>query len=143
MDTQARIDDYIARQTQPKRDDLQTLHRMILEVSPSCRLWFLDGRNDEGKIVSNPSIGYGVQAKQYASGEVREFYQVGLSANTTGISIYVMGLSDKQHLSHAYGQALGRAKITGYCVKFKNLADVDPAVIQQMVANHLGEGASP
>ena len=142
MNVQAQIQSYIAGQAQPKRDDLQTLHRMALGVSPNCRLWFLDGRSDEGKVVSNPNIGYGVQAKRYANGDVREFYQVGLSANTAGISIYIMGLSDKTHLFRAYGQTLGKAKITGYCVTFKRLKDVNLDVIEQMVADHLGKGAA-
>ena len=140
MDTQAQIDSYIADQPQPKREDLQTLHRAILKASPNCRLWFLDGRNEAGKVVSNPSIGYGVLAKRYANGETRDFYRVGLSANTTGISIYIMGLDDKTYLSRTYGPALGKAKITRYCVKFRNLAEVSLAVIEQMVANHLGDG---
>jgi hypothetical protein len=143
MDVQAQIDSYIADQPQPKREDLQTLHRAMLKASPNCRLWFLDGTNEEGKVVSNPSIGYGVQARRYANGETRDLYQVGLSANTTGISIYIMGLDDKKHLSETYGQVLGKAKITGYCVKFRNLGDVDLGVIEMMVASHLGHRAVP
>jgi hypothetical protein len=141
MDVQAQIENYIAGQAQPKRDDLQTLHRMALAASPNCRLWFLDGRNDAGKVVTNPNIGYGVQAKRYANGEVKEFYRVGLSANTSGISIYVMGLSDKKHLSQTYGQTLGKAKITGYCVSFRSLKDVNLGVIERMVADHLSKEA--
>jgi len=143
MEMLAQIEGYIADQPQPKREDLQTLHRAMLKASPNCRLWFVNGRNEEGKVVSNPSIGYGVQARRYADGETREFYQVGLSANATGISIYIMGLDDKKYLSATYGQALGKAKITGYCVKFRRLGDVDLGVIEMMVANHLGDGAVP
>jgi hypothetical protein len=142
MDVQAQIQSYIAGQAQPKRDDLQTLHRMALGVSPNCRLWFLDGRNDAGKVVSNPNIGYGVQAKRYANGDVKAFYQVGLSGNTSGISMYIMGLSDKTHLSQTYGPTLGKAKITGYCVTFKSLNDVNLDVIEQMLADHLGREAA-
>jgi hypothetical protein len=142
MNVQAQIQTYIAGQAQPKRDDLQILHRKALGVSPDCRLWFLDGRNEAGKIVSNPSIGYGVQEKRYANGDAKEFYQVGLSANTSGISLYIMGLSDKTHLSRAYGQALGKAKITGYCVTFRSLKDVNLDVIEQMVTDHLGQNAT-
>ncbi len=138
MDMQAQINRYIADQPQPKREELQTLHRVMLEASPNCRLWFLDGRNDEGKVISNPNIGYGVLVRTYANGETREFYQVGLSANTTGISIYIMGLDDKKYLFETYGRALGKAKITGYCVKFRSLEDVNLGVIEQMAANHLG-----
>jgi hypothetical protein len=138
MDVQAQIQSYIAGQPSAKRDDLETLHRVALAASPDCRLWFLDGRNDEGKIVSNPSIGYGVQVQRYANGDTREFYQVGLSANTAGLSLYLMGLSDKTQLSRVYGPALGKAKITGYCVKFRSLNDVDLSVVERMIGDHLG-----
>jgi hypothetical protein len=141
MDVRAQIESYIAGQPEPKREDLRTLHRLMLKASPNCRLWFLDGRNEAGKVVSNPNIGYGVQTKAYASGETKEFYQIGLSTNTTGISLYIMGLDDKTYLSKTYGPALGKAKITGYCVKFRKLGDVNLSVIEQMIANHLGERA--
>ena len=52
----------------------------------------------------------------YASGESREFYQVGLSANTSGISVYVMDTEDKKYLSETYGQKLGKAKVTAIAV---------------------------
>ena len=45
-------------------------------------------------MVSNPNIGYGVQTITYAGGSAKEFCQIGLSANTTGISVYVMGIKD-------------------------------------------------
>jgi hypothetical protein len=141
MDLQAQIDSYIAEQPQPKREELQTLHRLILAASPNGRLWFLDGRNEEGKVVSNPTIGYGIQEREYANRKTKAFFQIGLSANTTGLSIYVMGLDDKQYLSETYGHMIGKAKITGYCVKFRSLGNVNLGVISQMVANHLGKGA--
>jgi pimeloyl-ACP methyl ester carboxylesterase len=70
----------IATQPEPKRSDMQELHRIILEVMPKCKLWFLDGKDDEGRTVSNPNIGYGFQNIEYADGKTREFYQVGISA---------------------------------------------------------------
>jgi hypothetical protein len=110
----------------------------MLRISPTCKLWYLDGRNAEGKVVSNPNIGYGLQSRRYASGETREFYQVGVSANTTGISLYFMGLDDKKYLSETYGKRLGKATITGYCVKVKTLKDVNLNIIEEMVTNHMG-----
>ena len=61
--------------------------------------------------------------------ETREFYQVGLSANTTGISLYIVGLEDKAYLSKTYGEKLGKANITGYCVKFRRTKDTEPQYI--------------
>ena len=138
MSVQEQIDRYISDQPQSKQEELQHLNRLILSTSPRCKLWFLDGRNSEGKIVSNPNIGYGLQTIKYANGETKEFYKIGLSANTTGISVYVMGIDDKKYLQETYGEKLGKAKITGYCVKFKYLRDIDVDTLEEMVVSHMG-----
>jgi hypothetical protein len=138
MNVQEQIDSYIADQSKAKSEEIQEINRLILQISPSLKLWFLDGRNSEGKIVSNPNIGYGSQTMKYAGGETREFYQIGVSANTTGISVYVVGNEDKTHLSQTYGPKLGKAKITGYCIKFRSLKDIDIGVLEEIVADHLG-----
>jgi len=138
MTVQAQIDAYVSRQPQPKAEELRELDRLILRASPGCRLWFLDGTNEDGKIVSNPNIGYGLQTIGYANGETKDFYRIGLSANTTGISVYVMGLDDKNHLAETYGKRLGKAKVTGYCVKFRSVKDIDLDVLEEMIAAHMG-----
>lgn len=138
MTTQAQIADYIAGQPQPKRDEMEVLHQRILRLAPDCRLRFLDGRNDEGKTVSNPNIGYGSTTIKYADGKAREFYQLGLSANTTGISLYVMGVEDKTSLARAFGDRLGKASITGYCIKFRTLKDIDAEVLDEVIRFALG-----
>lgn len=125
MSVKTDIETYIAGQPEPKRSDMQALHRVILKAMPRCKLWFLDGKNSEGKTVSNPNIGYGLHTMKYADGKTREFYQIGLSANTTGISVYVLGIEDKKYLAKAYGKKLGKASVTGYCIKFKALKDID------------------
>lgn len=133
MDTQAQIKEYIGTQPGPKQSDMQELHRMILGINPSCRLWFLDGKNSDNKIVSNPNIGYGAYTIKYADGTSREFYQVGMSANTSGISIYIMGIEDKTFLLQTYGKRLGKASVTGYCIKFKALKDIDTNVLEEAI----------
>ncbi len=100
---------------------------------PACKLWFLDGRNNEGKTVSNPSIGYGSYTIKYADGKTKEFYQIGLSANTTGISVYVMGIEDKKYLAETFGKNLGKASVTGYCIKFKTLKDINTDVLEAAI----------
>ena len=123
--TQKEIENYIVSQPEPKRGDMQALHRLILKAMPRCKLWFLDGKDSKGKIVSNPNIGYGSYTIHYAGGKTREFYQIGLSANTTGISVYVMGIEDRKYLAKTYGKTLGKASVSGYCIKFKALKDID------------------
>ena len=133
MNVQEQIKKYITGQPEEKCSDMQELHRMILQVKPKCKLWFLDGKDDKGKIVSNPNIGYGSYTIKYADGKTREFYQIGLSANTTGISVYIMGIEDKTYLTKTYGKKLGKASVTGYCIKFKNLKDININVLEDAV----------
>ena len=129
MDIQKEISDYIASQNETKRNNIQALHQMIVTLNPDCKLWFLDGKNSENKVVSNPNICYGLLNLQYAGGKTKPFYQIGISANTSGISVYIMGLSDKLFLSKTYGQSLGKASISGYCIKFKALKDIQVDVL--------------
>ncbi len=125
MDVAASVEAYLASQPEPKQADLRRLHAHMLEEFPDGRLWFTDGTNEDGKVVANPNIGYGTHTIAYADGSSREFYRIGLSANTAGISVYVLALDDKAHLSRTYGATIGRASVTGYCIKFKRLADVN------------------
>lgn len=112
---------------------MQALHRLILQVMPKCKLWFLDGKNSRGKTVSNPNIGYGLQTIKYADGTTREFYQIGMSANTTGISVYILGIKDKTYLAKTYGKKLGKANVTGYCIKFKTLKDINTEILEEAI----------
>lgn len=133
MNIQEQIKAYIASQTESKQNELQELHRIVLGIKPACKLWFLDGKNSDGKVVSNPNIGYGAYTIKYADGTSREFYQVGLSANTTGISVYILGIDDKAYLKKTYEGKIGKASVTGYCIKFKSLKDVNIDVLETAI----------
>src|SRR5215813_6821649 len=133
MNVQEQIKEYITSQPETKRSDMQELHRVILQVMPGCKLWFLDGKDSNNKTVSNPNIGYGSYTIKYAKGETREFYQIGLSANTTGISVYIMGLNDKTYLAKTYGKKIGKASVTGYCIKFRTLKDINTDVLKEAI----------
>jgi len=129
MNVQEQIKKYIISQPEAKRSDMQELHRIILQIMPGCKLWFLDGKDSENKTVSNPNIGYGSRTIKYADGTTREFYQIGLSANKTGISVYILGIEDKKYLAQTYGKALGKASVTGYCIRFKTLKDIKVEIL--------------
>lgn len=139
MNVKEQIKEYIGTQPEPKRSDLQALHQRILQVMPGCKLWYLDGKDEKGKVVTNPNIGYGAYTMKLAGGKTREFYQVGLSANTTGISVYIMGIEDKKHLINTYGKDLGKASVTGYCIKFKNLKDINLDVLEKAIKDRASQ----
>ena len=127
------INRYLESIPEPKQADMRRLHGVILEMNPGCKLWFLDGKDESGKVVSNPNIGYGTLNKKYADGTINEFYQAGISANSAGISVYIMGMDDKKYLQEKYAQAIGKASITGYCIKFKTLRDIALDVLKAAI----------
>ena len=133
MNIKEQIKTYIDSQPDPKRADIEALHARILKVLPKCKLWFLDGKDDKGKTVTNPNIGYGHQTLKYADGKTKEFYQIGISANTTGISVYIIGINDKTYLSQTYSKKLGKASVTGYCIKFKKLKDINIDILEAAI----------
>ena len=133
MNVKEQIKQYITSQPEPKRNDMQELHKHILQVMPACKLWFLDGKDDKGKTVSNPNIGYGSYTINYADGTTRKFYQIGLSANTTGISVYILGIKDKKYLAQTYGKKLGKASVSGYCIRFKTIKDIKIDILQAAI----------
>lgn len=139
MSVEDGIKAYIASQPEPKHGEMQALHDTLLKLLPKARLWFLDGKDEKGKVVSNPNIGYGVRTIHYADGKTKEFYQIGISGNTTGISVYIMGIDDKKYLPDTYAKQIGKASVTGYCIKFKKLADIDLEVLKTAVLDAIAK----
>lgn len=133
MNVKEQIKAHIASQPEQKRSDMQALHRLLLQVSPTCKLWFSDGKNDEGKTVANPTIGYGVYSIKYANGTSKDFFQIGISANKTGISLYILGKKDKAYLARVFGKKLGRASISGYCIRFRELKDINRDILESVL----------
>ncbi|HTV59185.1 MAG TPA: DUF1801 domain-containing protein [Verrucomicrobiae bacterium] len=133
MNVREEIKKYIASQSEPKRSDMQKLHRVILQALPKCKLWFDSGKNSKNQTISNPTIGYGFHTIKYADGKTRDFFQIGVSANKTGISVYILGIKDKKYLAQTYGKKLGKASVSGYCIRFKTLADINIDVLEAAI----------
>ena len=133
MNVEEQIEQYLTSQPEPKRSDMQALHMRMFQLLPGCKLWFDDGKNSENKTISNPTIGYGFYTIKYADGKTREFFQIGLSANKTGISIYILGIKDKTYLAQTYGKELGKASVTGYCIRFKNSKDINIIILEAAI----------
>ncbi len=92
---------------------MSVTHDMQPEASIPTITGILDGMNDEGKIVSNPNIGYGSRPHKYADGTLRALYQIGLSAT--------------------YAKDLGKATVTGYCIRFKTLNDINIETLEAAI----------
>lgn len=137
MDLNDQIKAYFDTLPEVKSQEMQNLHLMITEIMPDSKRWFLDGKDETGKVVSNPNVGYGSQILKYANGKTKEFYQIGISANTSGISVYIMGLEDKNYLPLNFGKEIGKAAVTGYCIKFKKLKDINLQVLEAAIRSGL------
>ncbi|MBK8874191.1 MAG: DUF1801 domain-containing protein [Bacteroidetes bacterium] len=133
MTTKSEISSYLLSLPESKRAEMETLHQHIQKLLSKTKLWFLDGKDEKGKVVSNPNIGYGSETMKYTDGTTKEFYQIGISSNTSGISVYIMGLEDKKYLIQTYGDSIGKAAVTGYCIKFKKLNDIDLDILEKAI----------
>jgi hypothetical protein len=133
MSVEEQIKKHIGSQPEPKKSDLQALHERTLKGAPGSKLWFDNGKNAENKTVTNPTIGYGLQTLKYADGKTKEFFRIGISTNTTGISVYVLGLKDKTFLAKKFGKRIGKATVTGYCIRFKSLKEIDVDVLEEAI----------
>jgi hypothetical protein len=44
-----------------------------------------------------------------------------------------MGVNDKKYLAETFGKELGKATVTGYCIKFKTLTDIKIDVLKAAI----------
>jgi len=127
------IQEYIKDQNEMKRFEMQTLHELVTKVMHDSKLWFFDGKDENNKTVSNPNIGYGNHTIKYVDGTIKEFYKIGISANTAGISVYIFGIENKKFLPETYGHKIGKASVSGYCIKFKTIKDINIEVLEEII----------
>ncbi len=137
MSVKDQIKEHIASLPEAKAAEMQALHKLVLTISPKCKLWYESGVDSSGKQVTNPNIGYGSYTIKYANGDTREFFRVGFSANKAGISCYILGLKDKKYLANTYAKTIGKATVTGYCIKFKKLGDINLDVLEDAIRYRL------
>jgi hypothetical protein len=44
-----------------------------------------------------------------------------------------MGIEDKTYLAQTFGKEIGKASVTGYCIKLKTLKDINIAVLEAAI----------
>jgi len=129
MEIKSQIKELIKSQSEPKQSEMQELHNLILQLMPKCKQWYFDGKNEDGKQVAHPTIGYGEYNITYKDGTVREFFRIGLLANPTGLAVHIMGLDDKKFLIDSYGKTIGKAKVGSYGISFKSIKDINVEIL--------------
>jgi hypothetical protein len=124
---------YLQKLPRSKQQELQEFIRIVAQVAPQEMATFYDGKDKEGKVVTNGTIGFGSYLHHFSDGRMEQLYRIGISPNATGFSIYVLGLMDKEILKTRFANSLGKAKVTGYCIKFKSLKDLDEKIVLDLI----------
>lgn len=135
MNVQEQIKALIKSQAEPKQSEMQELHHLILQLMPNCKQWYFDGKNEDGKQVAHPTIGYGEYTITYKDGSTRAFFRIGLLANPTGLAVHIMGIDNKKFLPDTYGKTIGKAKVGSYGIAFKSIKDINLDILKEAIQN--------
>ena len=138
MEIKAQIKEYIKSQPEPKQSEMQELDNLILKMMPNCKQWYFDGKNEDGKQVAHPTIGYGNYTITYKDGSTREFFRIGLLASPTGLAVHIMGIEDKKFLTNTYGKTIGKAKVGSYGITFKSIKDINLEILKEAIRFRAG-----
>ena len=106
---------------------LTWMHREFPQLEQS----FHDGKNEQGKQVTNPTYGFGLFEQNYANGAKKIHFRIGVAETKNGFSIYLLGIRGKLDLPELC-QDIGKAKVTGYCISFKKWGDLNLEVLRSI-----------
>jgi hypothetical protein len=109
---------YIAALDEPRHSDVARLHERIRDQAPSMRSYV-----DAGMLA------YGRYDYRYASGRRGDWFVLGLASNKAYISLYAPTLDLEPYVGRLPKANLGRG-----CIRFKRLDDLDPAVLDEVIA---------
>ena len=118
--TQTSVDDFIAAIDRPvRRADAGVLREMMERITGApATMW--------GPTI----IGFGTYHYLYASGHGGDMCRVGFSPRAANLVLYVGGFSGYDELL----ARLGKHKRSKACLYVNKLADVDPIVLEAIVA---------
>jgi hypothetical protein len=104
-------------------DDLATDSRVLIALMRRVS-------DHEPQIWNVGTIGFDTYHYRYDSGREGDGHVLGFYPRKGRITIYLMD-GTKRHA--ALLAKVGRHTTTGYCVYVKNLSDIDPAILEQLM----------
>ena len=117
------IEEYIAALAEPRRTDVAALDALIREHAPGLE-----------PVVAGEMLGYGPFHYRYASGREGDTTLLGLASQKRYISLYVLCATGGRYLAESYVERLPKASVGKSCVRFTRLADIDTAVLGELIA---------
>ena len=124
--TTASVDDYLAsRANAQQHADSRELMALFKKITrQTARMW-------------GPSIvGYGTYRYTYESGRTGEAPLASFAIRGREFVVYILADVPKQK---ALLSKLGKHKMRGVCLNFKQIADVDKSILEQLVVGSIAE----
>ena len=119
----ATSDEYIDALEEPRRSDIRALDELIRREAPQLEPHIASGMLAYGRY----------HYKGKSKGTEGEWFHIGLASNKRYISLYVMAASKDGYLAESFKERLPKADIGRSCVRFKHLADLDLATLQELI----------
>ena len=124
--TDASIDGYIAsRASEEQAADCKKLMAMLKKAT-----------KQQPKMWGPSIVGYGSYRYTYESGRTGEAPLAGFAIRGRQLLVYLVAEGDRQKFLLS---KLGKHSIGKSCLYFKMLADLDPSVLEQLVAGSVAE----
>ncbi|MEK7572236.1 MAG: DUF1801 domain-containing protein [Patescibacteria group bacterium] len=124
-------EEYIAAIGEPRKSQIQQLHKFIQKTVPKLK-----------PIIIYGMIGYGPYHYQSKSGREGEWTTMALASQKNYISVYVSCAdSDGVYIAEKYKDQLPKANIGKSCIRFKKIEDIDLDVLKKILLE--GEKTPP
>ena len=111
-------DDWIAALPEPRRTDIAAVDARIRAIAPDLR-----------RYVERGMLAFGRYRYRYASKREGDWAVLGIASNKAYISLYASPIGVEP-----YAARLPKANVGKGCIRFKRTADVDLAVIDEVIA---------
>lgn len=122
--TDASVDDFIESvEPERRRDDARQLLKLLRRVTRT-----------KPKLWGDSIVGFGKYHYEYDTGREGDWFRVGFSPRKANLVVYIMpGYRDYGELM----QKLGKHKLGKSCLYINKLADIDLAVLEELVRESL------
>lgn len=118
----ATVEEYIAALEEPRKSEIERIHRLIQELAPG-----LDPH------IRSGMIGYGTYHYKYDSGREGDWFRFGLASNKNYISVYVCAGNENGYIAEQYKDRQPKASIGKSCFRFKKFGDLDENAFREMI----------
>jgi hypothetical protein len=114
--------EYITSIPEPRRHDVETLHKLIQKTLPKLK-----------PLIRSGMIGYGTYHYKYESGREGDWSLVMLASQKNYISVYMCSVENGKYIAEEFKDKLPKASIGKSCIRFKALADIDLTILTEIM----------